>query len=714
MSLTGEESYNELTSFIHTGGLCDVEGLKKFVDSNPGLDINTARDPDIGDSVSQSIMCLIRTAKKERTEQDKSAFECLKYLVSKGMKVEYKALKNSFSMAFNPERVEQVSGIIKEMMDCGVTPNYSDKNILYDAVVPEIAKVLIDAKADVNAVDARDKEKCGLLGFYAAKPDMIKVLVDAGLQPKGPDLALVSYDGQSLRHVLQNLSGNLNLNASSYSSKSEKYNGWTALQAALSNFSRYKIYCGGLEGANELISMLLAAKCDPNVVGEKNKEPPLAIALNSAHLYPPRAPNVAFQLLLDAKADANVELEGGVPILHRAAEKSGFHVKILLEHKADLHAKDSKGIPALAYATNNTYRQPVEILISAGMDPNLIYERDGKKMTACEESGYAASCVKGLGGFSVEGLKEKQKQAEAKIAKYCKFAEVSTEAFEKEVRDLFEKFDDDKNGFLDRTEFVKLCKSVTKSTSRKEASIESCANLIFEQFDLPRWDKLRHREARLAIAGYLHMDLSHHRRLQHMLKNPGSYSPQFEKKNEALEAKLARAYAVLEKTRAKSSSVDKIRKQYQADFKKLKGVDPDPTENVSQGMKEWMKTPYQERKSMDAFLIDLRLDCVKLWKENCPKQLEKLLEIMEVPQNARGEYLKRLASLDTHEKVQSAKEEIKNMMPGYKNDPKDAALAKKLAKACQDYQLNYRSAFEYEMMPDVFDEICKGKEDGEN
>ena len=47
-------------------------------------------------------------------------------------------------------------------------------------------------------------------------------------------------------------------------------------------------------------------------VGEKNKTPPLAMAMRNDIVYPPRKPNIVFQLLLEFKADANVKLEGTI------------------------------------------------------------------------------------------------------------------------------------------------------------------------------------------------------------------------------------------------------------------------------------------------------------------------------------------------------------------------------------------------------------------
>ncbi len=225
--------------------------------------------------------------------------------------------------------------IVKALLKGGANPNLADEGIGHtplmraiDMQFPEIVKVLLEAKADPNAV-AKDGKTCLLMAIGSQKPEILQALIDAGadVKKKLPEdnslvLETVQFGGETavdMIKILAKAGAELNLSNAAY----------TPLVYALNQ-----------ENA-KLTQALLDAGADPNAPTSSGKLP-IQEVLSNADLL---------GRLLKAKADPNKELEyDGSPLLQAIRDGNADVVKVLLENGADPRKAGKDGVAPLQLA----------------------------------------------------------------------------------------------------------------------------------------------------------------------------------------------------------------------------------------------------------------------------------------------------------------------------------------------------------------------------
>jgi ankyrin repeat protein len=220
--------------------------------------------------------------------------------------------------------------VLKVFLDAGLKPNTVEWNhvLLWHAVSsnnPAAIKVLIEARADVNAKDRYDEATP--LHQAAAQGDLdnVKTLVDAGA-----DTNAVSKRGG------------------------------TPLDDAVVN------------GHAEVVTFLLSK-------GAKPSKSSLSSAVRVGKPEVTRA-------LLDQSADINARDAQGATALHAAARTGTADlVKALVAKKADLKAKDNDGLTPFGVAVCAWNREVMKVLVEAGSDVNVACG-DPREMEAHHEA----------------------------------------------------------------------------------------------------------------------------------------------------------------------------------------------------------------------------------------------------------------------------------------------------------------------------------------
>jgi ankyrin repeat protein len=219
----------------------------------------------------------------------------------------------------------------------------------------EIVRVLVAAKADLEAKD-RDGATAlikAIQADYSPDAPLVKLLLDAGADPstsgwsqliaKGLSPLVAATDAAyGPKKVALLVAAGAEVNARDAS-------GQTALHRAVRS--------GDNARAAETISALLAAKAEVNA-RDKDGVTPLWIAA-SAH----GGKASIVELLVHAGADVNLAAsDGSTPLMEAAGEGDEKTVAVLLQSRANMAAKDSRGKTALDYARSREREASVALL----------------------------------------------------------------------------------------------------------------------------------------------------------------------------------------------------------------------------------------------------------------------------------------------------------------------------------------------------------------
>jgi ankyrin repeat protein len=198
-----------------------------------------------------------------------------------------------------------------------------------------VAEVLLQYKADVNAAST------------GSGSDSPSISFDVGTTP----LHLAAYQGDF--GMVEWLCANgANVNAQSKS-------GQTALQHAAGKTS------------NACLELLLAKNADVNVSNDRGTTP-LLIAASSSN-----AEGVGLLLAHGAEVDRQ-DNQRSSPLHEAVGQKSEEVLKVLLTRKLNLEVRNKDGLTPLQQAVLNNRSDAAEMLLVAGADANVVYERDGK------------------------------------------------------------------------------------------------------------------------------------------------------------------------------------------------------------------------------------------------------------------------------------------------------------------------------------------------
>jgi ankyrin repeat protein len=239
----------------------------------------------------------------------------------------------------------------KMVDDCGIS-------VLTYAIVgsrPDVVKLLIDAGADVNAVDRSIYKRPLAYAVRVQDPEdryrIVKMLIDAGANVNAgngetPLVSAVSQKDVRLVELLISSGADVNL----HDNEAE---------------SAYS-YAAAL-GDNRLKQMLLAAGADPAVgVAKYLKE-------WGKHAFFQAAADgrvdVVEAMLSNGLATVNMTNGLGVTALMRAHDE--VTVDVLVMAGADVNLRDNRGYTALIWAAEIGNRKVVKKLIMAGADASL-------------------------------------------------------------------------------------------------------------------------------------------------------------------------------------------------------------------------------------------------------------------------------------------------------------------------------------------------------
>ena len=233
---------------------------------------------------------------------------------------------------------------LNEQCPKGLTPlHFAAHNGL-----PELAQLLIGAKADLNA---QTRNGCTPLhlALQNGQTELVQLLIrakaDVNLKDSWGRTALHVAVERGLAELAQLLiRAKADLNAQTRS-------GCTPLHLALQN------------GQTELVQLLIRAKADLNLKDSRG--------CTALHVAVERGLAELAQLLIRAKADLNAQARSGCTPLHLALQNGQTElVQLLIRAKVDLNLKDSNGRAALHVAVDSGLAELVQLLIGAKADLN--------------------------------------------------------------------------------------------------------------------------------------------------------------------------------------------------------------------------------------------------------------------------------------------------------------------------------------------------------
>lgn len=242
--------------------------------------------------------------------------------------------------------VEVVEALINAKADVNAVDGIGQTALMRAVDMDQInvVEILIKAKADVN-VKTSDGKTALILAVSNDKPALVKALIDAGADTNTmtsdsqfPALIAAQNGTEESKEIISLLgTAKANLNASNAA--------YTPLTYAIE------------QGNKELADVLLKAGADPNGKSEGGRAP-LTLSMD----YPE-----IFQMLLDAKADPNITNSVGQPALFVAIEQGAADkAEALIKAGADVNSKDSYGNSALKAAMDSGNTEIAELLKKNG------------------------------------------------------------------------------------------------------------------------------------------------------------------------------------------------------------------------------------------------------------------------------------------------------------------------------------------------------------
>ena len=259
------------------------------------------------------------------------------------------SVRDIFSgFSYNQNEIRGLSQLVNGRPDFNTiisTQNIGQNNVRDDEELisavrdsPEQVQALIDAGADVNAVD--EYELTVLMSAIKYQPSVVQTLIDADVDVNAVNLfgqtALMVAAGDQPSVVQTLIDAGADVNAASR-------NGFTALMAAAGD-------------QPSVVQTLIDAGADVNAAGQNGRT-----ALLNAVDYQPSV----VQTLIDADADINYANRLGLTALMQAARYQPSLVQTLINAGTDINARDNSGLTALNYAIDHNKSEAVRILRAA-------------------------------------------------------------------------------------------------------------------------------------------------------------------------------------------------------------------------------------------------------------------------------------------------------------------------------------------------------------
>ncbi len=260
--------------------------------------------------------------------------------------------------------VEQLKELIEQGADVH-TRNRSGSNLLEvasaaidDGADAELFHILVEAGADVNAVDAIGRPLL-LSALKLDRLDVVGLLLEAGA-----DASVIDTNGRpALQEPIRE--GDKDLIAMLLAAGANPSAG---------DHKRNPLVWGAILGGElEIAQMLFEAGADPNMVDED-----LRPLLESAIW---EGPDMT-RLILEAGAHVDIRVRTGAPIISATAQTRYLDAwKLLLAEGPDVEACDHAGNPPLVYAIRSGDSEIVRLLLDAGANADG-HDSDGEPMLA--------------------------------------------------------------------------------------------------------------------------------------------------------------------------------------------------------------------------------------------------------------------------------------------------------------------------------------------
>lgn len=238
--------------------------------------------------------------------------------------------------------------------------------LMYAALVgaTDIAKKLIEAGADVNAIDNNGQTPLlKVANMRKVNPAILSVLLDHGADINAQDRRGFTFLHYIASHVVENgkeaatiaIARGANVQAKIKAEKfSDSMEGYTPLQLI------------ALTGQAEIGALLIANNANVNEL-TKDQLTPMDIAIIHNNVATAR-------LLLEHGADikTNSGRDAGSP-LHHAVQAGNLEITSMLIAKgADLNAPDASGMSPLHLAVKNGHQELTQLLLVHGADVNAV------------------------------------------------------------------------------------------------------------------------------------------------------------------------------------------------------------------------------------------------------------------------------------------------------------------------------------------------------
>lgn len=258
---------------------------------------------------------------------------------------------------------EDSQDIVQLLLEAGAQPNQPDRfgrtvlMRLPEDATPELAQLLLLYGANVNYRRPDDQATTLMLAVQYAKPNVIKVLLQAGAELNAYDdegktalMRAAAWKNWEVVKLLLESGGNLNTRDDA---------GHAALE--------YAARTGDITS----VKMLVEAGADATSVDENG---------NAAwQLTPYDAAPEMIDFWLTAKVDLEHRNDEGQTWLHLLVTSKAEYVQALLQAGADINARDNHGATPLMLASSRNGLTTVQVLLEAGADLTL---RDNNGKTA--------------------------------------------------------------------------------------------------------------------------------------------------------------------------------------------------------------------------------------------------------------------------------------------------------------------------------------------
>lgn len=242
--------------------------------------------------------------------------------------------------------VEIVQALIEAKADINAIDGIGQTALMraIDMDQVNVVEALIKGKADVN-FQTPDGKTALMMAVSNDKPVLVKALIEAGA-----DTNAVTSDNQSPALIAAQ-------NGTEESKAIISLLGEAKANLNVSNAAYTPLTYAIEQGNKSLVEALLKAGADPNAKSEGGRAP-LTLSMD----YPE-----IFQVLLDAKSNPNITNSMGQPALFVAIEQGALDkAEALIKAGADVNLKDSYGNSPLKYATDSGNTEIAELLKKNG------------------------------------------------------------------------------------------------------------------------------------------------------------------------------------------------------------------------------------------------------------------------------------------------------------------------------------------------------------